>query len=704
VPHYNKLQALEPFLIPANQILYMLDWTIKKQDFPEKHYILANTRSFFCRYADTGFRTKWCGFWGPPIKHLEYYAYRLRSDSEQWLSWDDCTEFILNPWGAVHKFKLSGFDATEIVFIPESKNVLVSILKIKNIGTKRRISIGLEAAVNMRKKHEDWHARSYESEFSEVRDWVLMKTEARPWFTGFGVGKMDRKITVSFTPKNEYKEHNPGSPQRCFLPGDYEVSFDIEAGEEVEVPFVFSCSHKSMDEAASGFDSAIRGWKSLMEEKIRVSGPNKQLIRTPDRDLNKAFIWNAMALRSLVHEAKDGIGIFAGLPWFIEFWARDSFISIPAMNDIGEFQISRAILERFLSKGIPSKIDTEGNMEYGFADTYPLFVIALNHYTNSSGDTELIKKARKALTDITREMQLDNGLVVHDPEKTWMDSYRRGKSALEVQSMWAKVLGDYNPGLSTALENKVKVEYWNPGTGYPHDSKNPDMDDLTANAISPVVLEQMDGQKVSHILDKLQSEFTSKWGVRTRSSKDKDYEPDAYHKGAVWGLTTGAAACACFRHNRVHQGLNYLKAMAAEMGVNAVGASAEVLDANTGKLLGCGMQAWSSALFITAVDEFLFGMKPILEKNVLEIRPRLPDQWEYMERFGRKVGIRTMNLMIRRDHTRLAVDINFDSAPTLRLRLVLPSTVKKSIANGMVCIGNVVELDLKKNNNIVALT
>jgi hypothetical protein len=682
----------------------MLDWTIRKQDFREKHYILANRRTFFCRYADTGFRTKWCGFWGPPIKHLEYYAYRIRSESDQWLSWDDCVEFVLSPWGAVHKFKLSGFDVSEIVFIPESGSVLVSVLRIKNVGTKRRISVSLEAAVNMRKKYEDWHTRSYESEFSEVRDWVLVRTEARPWFTGFGVGKMDRRITVSFTPKNEYKEHNPGSPQRCFLPGNYEVSFDMDAGEEVEVPFVFSCSHKSLDDAALGFDSAIRGWKSLLEEKIRVSGPNRQLIRTPDRDLNKAFLWNVMALRSLVHEAKDGVGIFAGLPWFLEFWARDSFISIPGLDAIGEFQTSRAILERFLSRSIPSKIDTEGNMEYGFADTYPLFMIALDHYANSSGDSEIFGKAKKALTDITREVQMDSGLVVHDPEKTWMDSYRRGRSALEVQSLWAKVLRDYNPGLSAGLENRIKMEYWNPETGYMNDSKNPELDDLTANALAPVVLEHMDNQKVSHVLDKLQSEFTTKWGVRTRSAKDSGYSPDAYHKGAVWGLTTGAAACACFSHNRIHQGLGYLKAMAAEMGENALGASAEVLDANTGKLLGCGMQAWSSSLFITAVEEFLFGIRPRLEKGILEIRPRLPDQWEYMERFGKKVGIRTMDLMIRRDHSRLTLDINFDSAPTLRLRLILPSIVKKAVANGLVCIGNVVELDLKKNNSIIALT
>jgi hypothetical protein len=679
----------------------MLEWVASKKDFQGKHYILANRRGFFCRHADTGFRTKWCGLWAPPIKHLEYYAYRIRSDSDQWLSWEDCTDFVLNPWGAVHRFRVSGFEVSETVFMPESGPVFVSFLKIRNSGPKRRVSVLLEAAVNMRKKHEDWHAREYESEFNEVRNWVLVKTGTRPWFTAFGAGVMDRKIAISFVPKNEYKEHNPGSPQRCFLPGDYEVSFDMEPGEEVEVPFVFSCSHRSLDEAASCFDSGLTGWKAMLEERIRSSGPRKQLIRTPDRELNKAFAWNVIALRSLLHESRHGVGILAGLPWFLEFWARDSFICVPALNHIGEFEASRAILERFLSRKMPSKIDTEGNLEYGFADTCPLFMLAMQHYADCTGDSGFIGSSRKALESATRDVKLEGGLVIHDPDKTWMDSYQRGKSALEVQSLWAGALKNYNPTVSRDIENRIKVGYWNPRTVYLQDSKNPDLDDMTANAIAPVALDQLEGQKVSHVLDMIQSDFTTKWGVRTRSSKDKDYAPDAYHKGAVWGLTTGAAACACLRHDRVHQGLGYLKSMASEMGMNALGASAEVVHSDTGELLGCGMQAWSSAMFITAIDEFLFGIRPRL--GLLEIRPRLPDGWEYMERFGKRVRNRSMDLMMRRDHSRLTLEINFDSAPMLRMRLILPSNIKKMIANGKVLLGSSIEMELKKSNSIVAL-
>jgi len=681
----------------------MLDWTFRKEGFGERHYALSNRRVFLVRHVDTGFKTKWCGFWGPPIKHIEYYAYKIKSESEKWLSWDSCTDFSLNPWGAVHRFKADGFDVYETVFIPDGKKVLVSVLKIKNVGPKKTVSLTLEAAVNTRRKHEDWHAREYDSEFSEVRNWVVVRTDTRPWFTCFGAGKTGKPLAVSFLPKNEYKEHNPGSPQRCFLPGDYEVSFEMEAGEEMEIPFIFSCSARSLDEAAHGFDSVASGWQDMLKEKIRDSGPGRQLIRTPDKGLNKAFVWNVMALKSLVHECKEGVGIFAGFPWFLEFWARDSFICIPALNHIGEFKVSKGILEMFMSKKIPSKIDTEGNLERGFADTYPLFILALRHYANSSGDLGFLRISNREPVLVSKEVKMESGLVVHDPEKTWMDSYQRGKSAIEVQSLWAKALVPYNHNVSRRLEGKIGIEYWNPKTGYFLDSRNPEMEDMTANALGPLCLDHVDGQKVSDSLNKLQTEFTTKWGLRTRSYKDKDCKPDAYHKGSVWGLTTGAAACAFLKHGRIEQGLGYLRSLASEMGENLVGGSAEALDADTGKLIGCGMQAWSSGMFITAVDEFLFGIKPELENNLLVLRPRIPDSWDYMERLGKSIGSRSMNLMVRKDRSRISLDINFDSAPAFDAKLVLPSNIRKMIVNGKVFSGHSVEFELKRRNNIVAL-
>jgi glycogen debranching enzyme len=410
-----------------------------------------------------------------------------------------------------------------------------------------------------------------------------------------------------------------------------------------------------------------------------------------------------MSLKSLVHKSEAGTGLLAGLPWFIEYWARDSLISVPALNHLGEFEVSKSILDMFLSKSMPSKVDTEGNSETGFADTGPLLMLALKHYLGFTNDSEvsgIVKKSRE-LSDIAKGLEIEGGFVLHDPSKTWMDSYQRGRSALEVQSLWAAALREYNPDVSKLLESKIMVECWNASGGFFFDSKNPDMPDVTANALAPLCLDHVEGEKVSYILDKIQVELATKWGVRTRSFKDKDYRPDSYHKGSVWGLTTGAAACACLKHNRIKQGLDYLKSMASEVGENLVGGSAETLDADSGRLLGCGMQAWSSAMFITAVDEFLFGIRPV--GGVLNIRPRIPDSWSYMERMGKRIGKVTMEFLVRRDQTRLNIALNFDVATGMEANLVLPFTIKKMIVNGKVFLGNSVRFRLKKQNHIIAL-
>ena len=108
-------------------------------------------------------------------------------------------------------------------------------------------------------------------------------------------------------------------------------------------------------------------------------------------------------------------------------------------------------------------------------------------------------------------------------------------------------------------------------------------------------------------------------------------------------------------------------------------------------------------MFITATDEFLFGIRPALTENLLVLHPRIPDGWEYTERFGKSIGPIVMDFMIRRDHSRLTLDMNFDSVPSFRIRLSLPSIIKKCIANGKVILGNVIELEARKHNNIVAL-
>ncbi|MGE5351428.1 MAG: amylo-alpha-1,6-glucosidase, partial [Acidobacteriota bacterium] len=51
-------------------------------------------------------------------------------------------------------------------------------------------------------------------------------------------------------------------------------------------------------------------------------------VKTNNKEFDKAMMWAKISLDALITE-QDTKGIFAGLPWFNNYWGRDTFISLP---------------------------------------------------------------------------------------------------------------------------------------------------------------------------------------------------------------------------------------------------------------------------------------------------------------------------------------------------------------------------------------
>ena len=51
-------------------------------------------------------------------------------------------------------------------------------------------------------------------------------------------------------------------------------------------------------------------------------------MQADDAELEKALRWLVITMDQLVTRQR-GDGIYAGLPWFNEYWGRDSFIALP---------------------------------------------------------------------------------------------------------------------------------------------------------------------------------------------------------------------------------------------------------------------------------------------------------------------------------------------------------------------------------------
>lgn len=85
-------------------------------------------------------------------------------------------------------------------------------------------------------------------------------------------------------------------------------------------------------------------------------------------------------------------------------------------------------------------------------------------------------------------------------------------------------------------------EIWNPKDRYLYDRIRPDGTFDPSLTVNPIVLLLfgMAGYKEARdILTRIESDFLTPWGVRTRSAQDPESDGGSYHKGNVWGLTTG---------------------------------------------------------------------------------------------------------------------------------------------------------------------
>ena len=81
--------------------------------------------------------------------------------------------------------------------------------------------------------------------------------------------------------------------------------------------------------------------KARMNNLIQVNNP----LHTNLPELDKALAWITLTMDELITE-QQGKGIYAGLPWFNEYWGRDMFIAMPGATLVtGQFDYTKEILK-----------------------------------------------------------------------------------------------------------------------------------------------------------------------------------------------------------------------------------------------------------------------------------------------------------------------------------------------------------------------
>ncbi len=406
----------------------------------------------------------------------------------------------------------------------------------------------------------------------------------------------------------------------------------------------------------------------LAETEVRTSNPR----------FDMALQWAVLSLDALVMN-QTGRGIFAGLPWFNNYWGRDTFISLPGAALVTErFPLARQLLESFgafqqydsLSPDygrIPNIVSVT-DTAYNTADGTPRFVDMAREYVVRSGDEKFLLRMYPVILrsiEGTLKYHTDSlGFLIHGDAETWMDAVGpsgpwspRGNRANDIQALWARQL-DAGVWCASRLGDFVSAHRWNAAlkklklnfTKYFDTPGGPVVDHLLPDGTADArtrpnqlfTAPLLDTPTRASMVRSVASQLTFHYGVASLAQTDGGFHPfheyppyypkdAAYHNGTVWTWLQGQLISELCRYqladsafvltgDAVHQILDR----------GAVGTQSELLDAlprpgeSEPRLSGTVSQAWNLAEFVRNVYDDYLGIRIERFTRRVILHPHIP--------------------------------------------------------------------------------
>ena len=420
--------------------------------------------------------------------------------------------------------------------------------------------------------------------------------------------------------------------------------------------------------------------KLARQQRLRHLLETNTFLTTSDDTLTRGLRWLALTTDQLVSR-QQGDGIYAGLPWFNEYWGRDEFISLPgAVLVTGQFTTARQILLSFAkyqdtdpsSKfyGRVPNIVNPRSIDYHTTDGTPRFVVALLDYVRYSGDTalgrELYPAVQASIAGALRHWTDARGYLLHEDNETWMDARDahqvaytpRGSRANDIQALWyqqlragayfaAYVHDEASQARWTTLAEQVKTHFARDYRDVHHNYLADYLDhqgraDFTLRPNQLFALDMVDDPAFTRqALRHCWAELVYPWGVATLARHDPQFHPyhltpaypkdAAYHRGTVWPWLSGIAMQRMLEAGQVETAWQlFANANRRALTRGVVGGLGENLDAYpppgqaSPRLTGAYLQAWSNAEQLRVWYQYFLGIRPDVPSQLLTLAPRLP--------------------------------------------------------------------------------
>jgi glycogen debranching enzyme len=413
-----------------------------------------------------------------------------------------------------------------------------------------------------------------------------------------GLDKVVRTTVLSFEP-----------PPQELMPGAATYRLTVPAGGRVELAVTVATSEtQAPPESRLSLPEIVRRRR---DENQRRSQETAR-ITTSHEGLTGWLRRSRGDLHMLVTETADGSIPYAGIPWYVAPFGRDSLVTALQMLPF-EPQIARGTL-RFLARHQGTREEPFTDQEpgrilhelrtgelaacreipfipyYGSVDATPLFVMLLAEYVRWTGDRALALELGPALESalgwILGPGEGDGYLAYacRSPmglgNQGWKDSYdaimhASGELAappvavVEAQGYkYAALLGgaelaellgrgDSAPALrATArrLRERFEADFWEDGQGFYALALDGEGRPCRVTASNPAHCLWTGIAAEGHakaVADRLMAEdMFSGWGLRTLSAGERLYNPMSYHNGSVWPHDTAIAAAGLLRYGQ----------------------------------------------------------------------------------------------------------------------------------------------------------
>lgn len=395
---------------------------------------------------------------------------------------------------------------------------------------------------------------------------------------------------------------------------------------------------QAMDESLAAWEDHDLPYKRLKQFA--------QSVKTTNGVAYSAAVFSLESLVTGLNGMVNRTGVFAGLPWFFQFWARDELVSLQGLVLAEKYSLVKDILLTYVSR-----LDEEGRLPNMYPPSSLGSADAVGWLWKRLGDYLSVLEKRKMLWEYwsveelewladrlegsLRSLQISHvrdDLVINAAQETWMDTHGgvgdvRSGARVEIQALTLSSLktlrllyrllkrtnGKEFRTFEKRLMTKVRQAFFVDGMlldGVGDATVRPNV--FIAAYVYPELLSK---KEWGGVFEKALRELWLEWGGLSSIGKSHPLFVDSYsgqdnrsyHRGDSWYWVNNIAALALHRIDGERFGFHVERLKRASvhelLWQGAIGHCAELSSARQQTSSGCLAQAWSAATLIELLDE-----------------------------------------------------------------------------------------------------